>query len=245
MSDPIRALESLRQQFEQDLASAGTEADLRSLRDKYLSRKGGLVSVWLKSLGSAPADERPRLGQLANATKDHIDSVLTARIEAAAQARPPKGAVDVTLPGRAPAIGHRHPLSLLRERIEAIFTRLGFLVIEGPELEDDYHNFEALNMPAEHPARDMQDTLYLKEPWQQFGGPPRHDARSVRGGGPSAAHDPPAVPTRGTTTRSPPRRASPAARLSTFPSWRWKGRPRRQPLPTRQARYRSARDRRR
>ena len=84
MSDPIRALESLRQQFEQDLASAGTEADLRSLRDKYLSRKGGLVSVWLKSLGSAPADERPRLGQLANATKDHIDGVLTERIEAAA-----------------------------------------------------------------------------------------------------------------------------------------------------------------
>jgi phenylalanyl-tRNA synthetase alpha chain len=161
MSDPIRALESLRQQFEQDLASAGTEADLRSLRDKYLSRKGGLVSVWLKSLGTAPAEDRPRLGQLANATKDHIDAVLTDRIEAAAQARPPKGAVDVTLPGRAPAIGHRHPLSLLRERIEAIFTRLGFLVIEGPELEDEYHNFEALNMPAEHPARDMQDTLYL------------------------------------------------------------------------------------
>jgi len=161
MSDPIRALESLRQQFEQDLASAGTEADLRSLRDKYLSRKGGLVSVWLKSLGTAPAEERPRLGQLANATKDHIDGVLTERIETAAHARPPKGAVDVTLPGRAPAIGYRHPLSLLRERIEAIFTRLGFLVIEGPELEDEYHNFEALNMPPEHPARDMQDTLYL------------------------------------------------------------------------------------
>jgi len=168
MSDPIRALESLRQQFEQDLASAGTEADLRSLRDKYLSRKGGLVSVWLKSLGSAPADERPRLGQLANTTKDHIDGALTARIEAATQARPPKGAVDVTLPGRAPAIGHRHPLSLLRERIEAIFTRLGFLVIEGPELEDEYHNFEALNMPAEHPARDMQDTLYLASPVQSI-----------------------------------------------------------------------------
>jgi phenylalanyl-tRNA synthetase alpha chain len=168
MSDPIRALESLRQQFEQDLASAGTEADLRSLRDKYLSRKGGLVSVWLKSLGAAPADERPRLGQLANATKDHIDGVLTARIDAAAQARPPKGAVDVTLPGRSPAIGHRHPLSLLRARIEGIFTRLGFLVIEGPELEDEYHNFEALNMPSEHPARDMQDTLYLASPMRSL-----------------------------------------------------------------------------
>jgi phenylalanyl-tRNA synthetase alpha chain len=164
MSDPIRALESLRQQFEQDLASAGTEADLRTLRDRYLSRKGGLVSVWLKSLGSAPPEERPRLGQLANATKEYIESVLSQRIDAAAETRPPKGAVDVTLPGRAPAIGHRHPLSLLRERIEGIFTRLGFLVIEGPELEDDYHNFEALNMPREHPARDMQDTLYLASP---------------------------------------------------------------------------------
>jgi len=79
MSDPIRALESLRQQFEQDLASAGTEADLRSLRDKYLSRKGGLVSVWLKSLGSAPADERPRLGQLANATKTGTHRQITPR----------------------------------------------------------------------------------------------------------------------------------------------------------------------
>ena len=170
MSDPVRALESLRQQFEQDLASAGTESDLRALRDKYLSRKGGLVSGLLKSLGAAPAEERPRLGQLANAAKEHIERVLSERIEAAAEARPPKGAVDVTLPGRTPAIGHRHPLSLLRERIEAIFTRLGFLVIEGPELEDDYHNFEALNMPPEHPARDMQDTLYLQSPVRSLAG---------------------------------------------------------------------------
>ena len=172
MSDPIRALEALRQQFEQDLASAGTEAALRTLRDRYLSRKGGLVSVWLKSLGTVAPEERPRLGQLANTTKDHIDAVLTERIAAAAQARPPKGAVDVTLPGRLPAIGHRHPLSLLRERIEAIFTRLGFLVLEGPELEDDYHNFEALNMPPEHPARDMQDTLYLASPVRSLAGTP-------------------------------------------------------------------------
>jgi phenylalanyl-tRNA synthetase alpha chain len=164
MSDPIRAIESLRQQFEQDLAGAATESDLRTIRDRYLSRKGGLVSALLKSLGSAPAGERPRLGQLANALKEEIERVLGERIEAAAQARPPQGAVDVTLPGRQRSIGHRHPLSLLRERIEAIFTRFGFLVIEGPELEDDYHNFEALNMPPEHPARDMQDTLYLASP---------------------------------------------------------------------------------
>ena len=169
MSDPIRALESLRQQFEQDLASAGTEADLRALRDKYLSRKGGLVSGLLKSLGSAPADDRPRLGQLANALKSDIDDPLTGRIDAAAQARPPKGAVDVTLPGRRAgdrssssaqpaARAHRgdlHPPRLPRHR--------------RPELEDDYHNFEALNMPPEHPARDMQDTLYLQSPVRSLG----------------------------------------------------------------------------
>ncbi len=80
--------------------------------------------------------------------------------------------MDVTLPGRLSTLGHRHPLTILRERIEAIFMRLGFLVIEGPELEDDYHNFEALNMPAEHPARDMQDTLYLTHPVKSIAGSP-------------------------------------------------------------------------
>jgi len=170
MSDPGGALESLGEQFEQDLARAATEADLRAVRDRYLARKGGLVSALLKSLGSAPAEERPRLGQLVNALRDRIDAALAGRLEAAARARPPKNAVDVTLPGRQPAIGHRHPLSLLRDRIEAIFTRFGFLVIEGPEIEDDYHNFEALNMPAEHPARDMQDTLYLASPVRSLAG---------------------------------------------------------------------------
>src|SRR5829696_9271312 len=157
-------IDSLRIQFEAELAAAATEADLRTVRDRYLSRKGGRVSALLKSLGSASAADRPRLGQLANTLKQDIESKLDARLSGAALSRPPKGAVDVTLPGRAPSVGHRHPLSILRNRIEAIFTRMGFLVIEGPELEDDYHNFEALNMPAEHPARDMQDTLYLAEP---------------------------------------------------------------------------------
>ena len=170
MADPGQALTSLRQQFEQELTGARTESDLRGVRDRYLARKGGLVSGLLKSLGSAPIEERPRLGQLANTLKAEIEAALTARLEAAAQARPPKGTVDVTLPGRQPVIGHRHPLSLLRERIEGIFTRFGFLVIEGPELEDDYHKFEALNMPPEHPARDMQDTLYLSSPVRSLAG---------------------------------------------------------------------------
>jgi phenylalanyl-tRNA synthetase alpha chain len=172
VTDPAADIESLRSRFDQDLVAASSEADLRSVRDRYLARKGGLVSALLKSLGSAPPDARPRLGQLANALKQDIENRLAARLDAAADARPPADAVDVSLPGRRPLLGHRHPLTILRERIEAIFSRLGFLIIEGPELEDDYHNFEALNMPAEHPARDMQDTLYLSSPVRSAAGTP-------------------------------------------------------------------------
>ena len=163
-SAPELDVDALRTRFEQDLAAAANEADVRAVRDRYLARKGGLVSALLKGLGQGPADDRPRLGQLVNQLKEDLDARLTARLEAATATRPPAGSVDVTLPGRIRRIGHRHPLSILRERIEAIFTRFGFLIIDGPELEDDYHNFEALNMPPEHPARDMQDTLYLASP---------------------------------------------------------------------------------
>jgi phenylalanyl-tRNA synthetase alpha chain len=160
----MKDVESLRQQFARDLADAASEAALRAVRDRYLSRKGGLVSMLLKGLGQVPPDERPRVGQLVNQLKQEIEVTLDARLADATAARPPAGAVDVTLPGRRPRLGHRHPLSLLRDRIEAIFTRFGFLILDGPELEDEYHNFEALNMPSEHPARDMQDTLYLASP---------------------------------------------------------------------------------
>jgi phenylalanyl-tRNA synthetase alpha chain len=165
-------IDALRAEFERDLAVATTVAGLRSVRDRYLARKGGLVSGLLKALGSAPPDARPRLGKLANDLKQQIEARLDERLAATAAAGPPVGGVDVTLPGRQPAVGHRHPLTLLRERIEAIFSRMGFLVIEGPELEDDYHNFEALNMPPEHPARDMQDTLYLAAPVRSSVGTP-------------------------------------------------------------------------
>ena len=159
---------SLRQQFDADVSGAASEADLRAVRDKYLSRKNGLIAAFMKTLGSVAADARPRLGQAANQLKDHVEQTIDARL--AEDARAARGrdrranAIDVTLPGRPPLVGHRHPLTLLRERVESIFLRFGFLIFEGPELEDDYHNFEALNMPAEHPARDMQDTLYLASP---------------------------------------------------------------------------------
>jgi phenylalanyl-tRNA synthetase alpha chain len=163
-------ISSVRAQFERELAAAASEADLRALRDRYLARKGGLVSTLLKDVASAPPDQRPALGRDANLLKQHIEETLKARLAEAARSRPVVDAIDVTLPGRAPLVGHRHPLTLLRERVEEIFLRMGFFIAEGPELEDDYHNFEALNMPAEHPARDMQDTLYLAAPLPVPGG---------------------------------------------------------------------------
>src|SRR5215203_2719815 len=156
-------ISELQRTIERDIASIRSEADLRSVRDRYLSRKNGEISNRLKALADAPLDDRRTLGQALNGLKQHIETQLGAAQRSLA-ARPPIDALDVTLPGRPPRLGHRHPLTLLRERVEAIFLRFGFLVVEGPELEDDYHNFEALNMPAEHPARDMQDTLYLAAP---------------------------------------------------------------------------------
>src|SRR6266542_671077 len=164
--------DSLQKQFDSDAATAKGESDLRGLRDKYLSRKHGLISALMKTIAGAPADKRPALGQAANQFKQYVEDTVAARMKAAASVRPIGDAIDVTLPGRPPLIGHRHPLTLLRERVESIFSRLGFLIVEGPELEDDYHNFEALNMPAEHPARDMQDTLYLETPVKSAAGTP-------------------------------------------------------------------------
>ncbi len=115
----------------------------------------------MKALGAASPEERPRArpaDQRAQAA--HRDRARRAA-GALSATRRPAGAVDVTLPGRAPAIGRLHPLTQLRSRIEAIFARQGYEILDGPETEDDWHNFEALNMPPEHPARDMQDTLYL------------------------------------------------------------------------------------
>jgi len=166
----MSAIEQLRAEFQSALASATTIAAAKAVRDEFLSRKQGRVTALLKAIGSAPADERKALGAQANALKQEIETAIDAReAELAATAAPP-GAVDVTLPGRLPLPGRRHPLTQVRERIEDIFLGMGYQIIDGPELEDDWHNFEALNMPAEHPARDMQDTLYLTTPVPAPGG---------------------------------------------------------------------------
>jgi phenylalanyl-tRNA synthetase alpha chain len=163
MTSPL-SIDQLRADFESALDAARTPTDLKAVRDHFLSRKHGLVTALVKAVSSAPLELRPTLGAAANAIKREIEQALETReLELMARAAP-KGAVDVSLPGRAPLAGRRHPLTLVRERVEDIFAAMGYQIIDGPELEDDWHNFEALNMPPEHPARDMQDTLYLASP---------------------------------------------------------------------------------
>jgi phenylalanyl-tRNA synthetase alpha chain len=179
-------IDRLRSEFLEALAAARTEADLKAVRDRYLARKGGVVATLMKAVTEAAAAERPALGRLANSFKNEIDRQLSARRDEVVAARPREGAVDVTLPGRPLPLGHRHPLTILRDQIESIFSRMGFAIVEGPEAEDDYHNFEALNMPPEHPARDMQDTLYLAEPMRQTTTAGRAAPGSADAGGPVA-----------------------------------------------------------
>jgi phenylalanyl-tRNA synthetase alpha chain len=154
----------LRSEFQAELAKAASDRDIQAARDRYLSRKGGLVTALMKAVAAASPEDRPSLGRLANELKTEIEQALDEKRAAAQTTRRPADAVDVTLPGRVPVFGRRHPLTIVRDRMEAIFTRMGFAIVEGPEIEDEWHCFDALNMPAEHPARDMQDTLYLASP---------------------------------------------------------------------------------
>ena len=150
--------------FEGELARAGSLHDAQRVRDRYLGRKNSVVAAWMQMIGAAPPEGKREIGRQANELKQAIEARWAQFLERANVTRRPAGAVDVTLPGRLPALGRRHPLTIVRERMEAIFTRMGFAVVEGPEAEDEWHCFDALNMPAEHPARDMQDTLYLASP---------------------------------------------------------------------------------
>ena len=157
-------IDAIRAAFQADLGAVVTEQDLRAVRDRYLGRKQGAVAALMKTMaGAAPAD-RPALGKAANDLRRGIDRALADRKAALQASARPVGSVDVTLPGREPPFGRRHPLTLIREQVESIFEAMGFEILQGPQVEDDYHNFEALNMPPDHPARDMQDTFYLDRP---------------------------------------------------------------------------------
>jgi phenylalanyl-tRNA synthetase alpha chain len=158
------ALSRVRAGAVAEIAAAGTEEALEGLRVRYLGRKGELNLV-LRGLGALPASDRPAMGALANAVKDEITAALAAaasRLAAAALARATDERIDVTMPGRRRPRGHVHPLRAAEDEIVSIFVSLGFTVADGPEVEDDFHNFEALNIPRDHPARDMHDTLYVE-----------------------------------------------------------------------------------
>ncbi len=155
----------LRAELAEALARATTLQDLQAVRDRFLGRKQGLVTALYAGLGKATPDERRALGQLANALKQDVEAGLAAAKTALTAAESRRVDVDVTLAPRPVPVGTRHPLNAMRERIERIFTAMGYEILDGPETEDDWHNFEALNMPHDHPARDMQDTLYLAEPF--------------------------------------------------------------------------------
>jgi phenylalanyl-tRNA synthetase alpha chain len=146
------------------LAAARSTAELEQVRVRFLGRQGALTQL-LRSLGTLSPEERPVVGASANAAKRELDALLDARLTHASEAdrRRDRAAarLDLTLPGRRPPVGAVHPLTRVHDEIVSIFAGLGFSVAEGPEIETDWYNFEALNIPAEHPARDMQDTFYL------------------------------------------------------------------------------------
>jgi len=149
-----------------EAARAKSSADLEQVRVKYLGRQG-ILTQFLRSLSSIPAAERPEVGREANLAKAEIETLLGERLAElkAAERRHALESqrVDLTLPGRRPSPGTLHPLTLVQDEIIEIFLGLGFAVAEGPEVESDFYNFEALNIPRDHPARDMQDTFYLSE----------------------------------------------------------------------------------
>jgi phenylalanyl-tRNA synthetase alpha chain len=159
-------LEKLRQQAEAELTAAKTKDEFLSIRTKYLGRKGLLTSL-LRGLGDAGPEERPALGKLTNEIKVSLSAKIDKAIEQlVVQSRGDvllAERMDVTLPGRAWMSGKAHPITQVSREICDVFSSLGFSIAEGPEIELDYYNFEALNIPKDHPARDMQDTLYVSD----------------------------------------------------------------------------------
>ncbi|NLH77313.1 MAG: phenylalanine--tRNA ligase subunit alpha [Acidobacteria bacterium] len=159
-------VEGLRKAFEEELPKAGDARSLEELRTAYLSRKKGHVTLLFEDLKSAPAEDRREAGRLINELKslvqDGLDAADARLREVGADAAKSAARPDLTLPGRKRYVGTPHPLTQFQERIEAVFTGMGFSVEEGPEIETDYYNFEALNFPPHHPARDKWDTLFIK-----------------------------------------------------------------------------------
>jgi phenylalanyl-tRNA synthetase alpha chain len=161
-------VQSLREEFLRAVEEAREPEGLQSVRDQFLGRKSGRVTTLLKSLCDLAEDARREAGQELNTLKQEVETKLGELRQGMEQRlrteRMTREHVDITLPGRRPNVGHRHPLTAVSEELAEIFLSMGYEIYDGPEIEDDYHCFEALNMPPDHPARDMQDTFYLAEP---------------------------------------------------------------------------------
>ncbi|HIX43676.1 phenylalanine--tRNA ligase [Kurthia sp. 3B1D] len=159
-------LAQLKAEVLEKIAAAQDLKQLNDVRVAYLGKKGPITDL-LKGMGKLPQEERPKMGALVNETRAQVQEVLDARkveLEAAAlDAQLESETIDVTLPGRTVKVGNHHPLTRIIEEIEDLFIGMGYEVAEGPEVEKDYYNFEALNLPKGHPARDMQDTFYISE----------------------------------------------------------------------------------
>lgn len=160
----MEVLAALEQQAREAVAQAIDLKALDDIRVQYLGKKG-LLTEQLKQLGKLPADQRPQAGQAINVAKRQVQDAIEARKtelqSAALQTQLASERVDVTLPGRGQRSGGLHPITRTLQRIEQLFAGMGFESVSGPEIEDDYHNFEALNIPAHHPARAMHDTFYI------------------------------------------------------------------------------------
>ena len=159
-------LEQIKNQAIEELKSAADLKAVDDVRVKYLGKKGELTAI-LKQMGGLSAEERPIVGQLANKIRAEIEETLSETLailkDKETEQRLAEETLDITMPGKKTAEGGLHPLSIVLDDMIDIFRSMGFDIVDGPEVETDYYNFEALNVPADHPARDMQDTFYLAE----------------------------------------------------------------------------------
>ncbi|NLA58746.1 MAG: phenylalanine--tRNA ligase subunit alpha [Firmicutes bacterium] len=159
-------LQKLKETAWRQIAEAGDTRQLDQIRVQYLGKKGELTGL-LRSMGSLSPEERPVVGKMVNELREELERLLKERYGALEamelERRLKEEKIDITLPGRRPARGRKHPLTQVLDEIKAFFIGMGFQVVEGPEVELDYYNFEALNIPPDHPARDMQDTFFITE----------------------------------------------------------------------------------
>jgi phenylalanyl-tRNA synthetase alpha chain len=168
---------SLEQQATQEIAQAASADELERVRVKYLGRKGAIAEV-LKGLKDLSAEQKPIVGKRANEVKAKLTTQLQEKLTALRQKDlPAKTHIDVTMPGVRPQVGYTHPIIKTMEEVNAIFIGLGFRVVESPEIETEFYNFQALNIPLEHPSRDVFDTFYLDSPTEGKPGE-RHLLRS-------------------------------------------------------------------